>query len=45
MRGKLRLAIPVAVLLSQLVPVQPALAKAPPATASCQLSNGIQHVI
>ena len=45
MRGKLRLAIPVAVLLLQLVPVQPALAKALPATASCQLSNGIQHVI
>jgi hypothetical protein len=45
MRGKFRFAIPVAALLFQLVPVQPALATAAAAAPSCRLSNGIQHVI
>ena len=45
MRGKFRIAIPVAALLLQLVPAQPTLAAAAPASASCQLSNGIKHVI
>jgi hypothetical protein len=45
MRGKFRFAIPVAALLLQLVPIQPALATAAPTAAACQLSNGIKHVI
>ena len=46
MRGKFRIAVPVAALLLQLVPLQSALAAAdPPTTAGCKLSNGIKHVV
>ena len=46
MRGKFRIAVPVAALLLQLVPLQSALAAADPlTTAGCKLTNGIKHVV
>ncbi len=45
MRGSLRLALPVAALLLQLVPLQPVQATDAPAPTTCQLANGIKHVV